>query len=274
MEYLNVKVNHEFSCILCGHFESENFVHMERNIGIHVLIIVEQGILNIDIAGVKYKVKAGEMILLPANRSHRGYRDSDTSGSIKYFWAHFVILNEHMYSPVKEDNFALPIYFTLNNRDRVRILSNQLLDVSLTTGIRQRYCDFLFTALCYEIASQFENDNITENLTVNKAVSYINININKKITLQDVAEKIGYSKQYLSRVFKEYMKMSVNNYIIKKKLEFAKYMLTASDESVSAIADMIGFDDTGYFMRVFKKSEGMTCLKYKNAYSKMYINDK
>ena len=60
---------------------------------------------------------------------------------------------------------------------------------------------------------------------------------------------------------------------MEKKLTIAKQMLYASNESVAAIASELGFDDAGYFMRMFKKHEGITCGEYRNAYSKLYLNN-
>lgn len=56
MKYMNINMEHEFLHILCGRLIADSFVHMERMINIHVLIIVERGILNIEIGGERYKI--------------------------------------------------------------------------------------------------------------------------------------------------------------------------------------------------------------------------
>lgn len=272
MKYLNINLEHEFSSILCGRLIADNFVHMERNMDIHVLIVVEKGVLNIQIDEDNFKVSEGEVVILPANIVHKGFKDEDTNSHIEYFWAHFVIKNDFKISDSHGEDLCIPIKFKLSDYARVRILYNQLLDVHMLTGARKKYCDFLFTALCCEIAVQSEYENVSGNSIVNKAAAWIELNINMPISLEDTAKALGYNKRYLSRIFREHMGITVNEFITEKKLTLAKQLLTGSDETVTSIAMQIGFSDTGYFMRTFKKHEGVTCLEYRNAYSKMYVN--
>ena len=274
MNYLNINMEHEFSSVICGKFESEDFVHIQRCLSSNVMIIVEYGIFNIEIGGRRYKVKPGELILLPSGVIHRGFRDPDTCGKVKYFWAHFFPNAEYAYADTRKGNFSLPVYFKLSDYGRARILYNQLLDVHRLTNVRQKYCDFLFTTLCCEIVTQFENANISGCGIVNKAVSWIELNINNPISLEDVSASLGYNKRYLSRIFKENIGSTINEFILQKKLTVAKQLLTGSDESIASISELVGFNDTRYFMRVFKKHEGLTCMQYRNSYSRMYLNNR
>lgn len=273
MKYMNINMEHEFLHILCGRLIADSFVHMERMINIHVLIIVERGILNIEISGERYKIRRGESVILPANILHSGYRDEDTDGHIEYFWAHFATESGFSISDTR-NNFSVPLHFALTDYARVRILYNQLLDVYSLTGARKKYCDFLFTALCCEIAAQSEYESVSGNKAVNKAAAWIELNINAPISLEQAADALGYNKRYLSRIFRCHTGMTVNEFIAEKKFTLAKQMLTGSDETVTSIAAQLGFTDAGYFMRAFKKREGVTCMEYRNAYSKMYLNKK
>lgn len=271
MKYFNINTEHELTSILCGRLIADNFTHMERLIDIHVLIIVEQGILNIEISGERYKACPGEMIILPANVVHRGFSDADTDGHIEYFWAHFITEGGCELSDTRS-GFSVPLHFALTDYARARILYNQLLDIHSLTGTQKKYRDFLFTALCCEIAVQAEHESVSGNKMVNRAAAWIELNIGEPISLEQTAEALGYNKRYLSRVFKENTGMTVNEYISEKRFTLAKQLLTGSDETVTAIALKLGFADAGYFMRAFKKREGMTCGEYRNAYSKMYLN--
>ncbi len=273
MKYMNINTDREFSSILCGRLISRNFVHMERNMRLHVLIVVEEGVLNIEMDSVRYKAHRGEALILPGEVLHKGFRDSDTAGGIRYFWAHFLIGSDFSVDDERKGRLSIPVHFKLTDYARVNILYNQLLDVHKLTGARQRYCDFLFTALCYEIASQSEHEGVSENKAVNRAVAWIELEIKSKLSLETVAKAIGYNKRYLAKIFKESTGMTVNEFITEKKLMLAKQLLSASDESIGAIAESLGFEDAGYFMRLFRRHEGVTCSEYRNAYSKMYLNN-
>lgn len=237
------------------------------------MIIVEDGILNIAIDEEHYKIRKGEMIIMPAQHWHKGFSDDDSKRPIKYFWSHFIISSEYELSKTPQNSFTIPLIFKITNFARVNILFNQLLDVAKLSGIRKQYCDFLFTSLCCEIAMQYDMENVSDNRVVNQAAAWIELSISSPISLDDVAAKIGYNKRYLSRVFKEYMSMTVNEFITSKKLTLAKQLLSGSDMSIASISDHLGFNDSSYFMRLFKKHEGITCSEYRNAYSKLYLND-
>lgn len=274
LNHLSIDLKGPLGFILCGKLVAENFVHFGRCIDIHVLIVVEKGVLNIELNGMRYKVREGEAFLMPAKCFHNGFCDEDTRGGIKYFWAHFVIDNDFCFNGQCGNDIRIPIYFKLNNPARVNILYNQLLDISKLGTVDLRYCSFLFTALVCELAFQAKSERISSNNLVNKAVSWIELHIEEPISLDSVSSALEYNKRYLSRVFKEYMKISVNKYIEKCKMELAKKMLTGSDEQVTGIARQLGYEDACYFMRVFKKYEGITCTQYRSAYSRMYLNHK
>lgn len=271
MQYLNIFSPHELNHILCGRLEAKSFVHMYRLINIHVLIVVEEGVLNIEIGGVRHKIRRGEAVLLPAFVPHTGFCDNDTDGRVSYFWAHFTAEKSEL-SDERSGDLSLPCLFKLADYARVRILYNQLLDVNKLSGTKKKYCDFLFTALCCEIASQAEYENISGNKTVNHAIAWIEMNINSPVSLEQVAAALGYNKRYLSRIFQKNTGMTINEFITDRKMNLAKQLLTGSDEKISSIAMQLGFGDAGYFMRTFKKHEGVTCREYRNAYSKMYKN--
>ncbi len=71
------------------------------------------------------------------------------------------------------------------------------------------------------------------------------------------------SKYHLSHTFTRVHGVSIGKYILNKKIEESKLMLTESKTSVADIAESLGFDDTSYYCRVFKKSVGITPSAYR-----------
>ena len=72
--------------------------------------------------------------------------------------------------------------------------------------------------------------------------------------MEQVAEEFGYNYAYLSRLFKKKSGMSMNKYITKKKIEFAKTLIQDKpDMRLSEISDLCGYEDSRYFSRVFKR---------------------
>ncbi len=101
-------------------------------------------------------------------------------------------------------------------------------------------------------------------LLANQAVSYIQQNFDKKISLKDVAENLNLSKYYLCSIFKKETGDNVSYYINKLRIEKAKMLLHKPDRKSKEIFEEVGYSNQQYFSKVFKKLTGMTVLEYKD----------
>ena len=59
------------------------------------------------------------------------------------------------------------------------------------------------------------------------------------------------------------MGINFNTYLNNKKIEYAKEVLKTTDTPILNIALDLGFEDCGYFIKVFKKSQGLTPKRYR-----------
>ncbi|MCI9439951.1 MAG: helix-turn-helix transcriptional regulator [Ruminococcus sp.] len=83
------------------------------------------------------------------------------------------------------------------------------------------------------------------------------------IELGELAEKMGISKEYLSRLFKQHEGIPIVEYILNVKIEAACNMLKYSDRQVNEIADYLSFGSLSYFSRIFKKKMGVSPQQYR-----------
>lgn len=95
------------------------------------------------------------------------------------------------------------------------------------------------------------------------AIQYIQENYNENIAINELAERYGMSPNYFSSVFKKELKQSTVNYITEFRIKKAREYLVETDKSVVEIAKKVGYEDSQYFFRVFKKSTGLTPLQYR-----------
>lgn len=94
---------------------------------------------------------------------------------------------------------------------------------------------------------------------------YIDNHFYETINLVDIAKKYHVSKEHLSRLFKKEVGVSVQNYIIEKRIEYSKRLLMRNGMlSIKTISIMSGYLDLQYFYRVFKRKVGITPSKYRN----------
>ncbi|MCC3868325.1 PocR ligand-binding domain-containing protein [Terrisporobacter mayombei] len=105
--------------------------------------------------------------------------------------------------------------------------------------------------------------------TLKPAIDYIYKNKSENITVESMAKVCHISQSYFSRLFSKEMGDSFSNYISKLKINWAKELLEDSDMSVSQISDELGFNEPGYFIKIFKKYEGVTPSVYRKYYKNM-----
>jgi ligand-binding sensor protein len=104
------------------------------------------------------------------------------------------------------------------------------------------------------------------------ATSYIQRYSNKKITSKDIARYMNLSPDYFCKIFKKQFGQSVMDYIIGYKIGIAKKKLIHSDLSIIEISVDLGFSDSNYFSRVFKKKVGVSPNTYRMNNSSLLID--
>lgn len=96
-----------------------------------------------------------------------------------------------------------------------------------------------------------------KSLHLSKEVKFIKREIDigfRSVDMNDIAEELGYSKEYLYRKFRKEMDISVNNYLQNVRLEKAKeYMSETGKYKIYEICEMVGYEDQVYFSKLFKK---------------------
>lgn len=98
---------------------------------------------------------------------------------------------------------------------------------------------------------------------ISKAIEYINGNIIRDITIDEICFKTHISKFHFCRLFKKITGRTVMEYILETRIVMAKNMLLNESISITEISSRCGFSSISYFSRVFKEKTGITPLNYK-----------
>lgn len=94
---------------------------------------------------------------------------------------------------------------------------------------------------------------------------YVRNNLDKKLTLADIALDLHCSTVTLTEHFKEEFGITIMEYVTRKRMDLAEKLLITTDEPLREIAALTGFSDVEYFSRTFKKHHGTSPAAWRRA---------
>lgn len=103
---------------------------------------------------------------------------------------------------------------------------------------------------------------------------YLKARFQENISLFDVAEKFQMSQYHLSKMFRKTMGSSFVEYLTGLRVERAKELLMDGELSVTDVAFLVGYQDSGYFSKVFRKSTGLSPREFSESVSRSGPNAK
>jgi len=110
-----------------------------------------------------------------------------------------------------------------------------------------------------------EKQNVLKYIDV---MNYIDKNIETRITVKNLASEYNLNEVYFSNMFTKFTGISPSQYIINKKLEKAMLLLKSTDLSVKEISYSLGFNDSLYFSRLFKRKCLLNPTDFRNNLNK------
>lgn len=94
-------------------------------------------------------------------------------------------------------------------------------------------------------------------------IQYIQKHYKEEISMQDAAEAMNYSNTYFCKLFKQVFHKGFTTYLTEYRIEKAKELLVDITANVKDISDKVGYKDSNYFAKVFKRAEGVTPSEYR-----------
>ena len=217
-----------------------------------------------------YSLSAGDAFLVYPN-TEVIYR-ADDADPWEYAWVGFtgsdaaMILRATDFTPKTPCIFQMPAGYEIRH---------QLLHIYDARGNEFRHAvemsGRLYTALALfmEGAHKKEAEH-TANTYVQKSIEYISANYSYPITVEDIAAYVGLSRSHLFRSFETVMQQSPKEYLTQFRMKQACDLLEHSDLSVTAIANSVGFDNSLYFSKSFRRQKGMPPREYRNAHGRQH----
>lgn len=138
-------------------------------------------------------------------------------------------------------------------------------DYLLKPWKEERLCELISTAI-ENVRSMQKTDSIVHSQK-DVIKDYIDRNYKKDISAKDVAGILGYSDVYFSKVFKQLFDDNFINYLTKIRIDRAKVLLKDVSFNIKEVGKSVGYADSNYFTKVFKRSVGMSPSEYRSKHN-------
>jgi AraC-like DNA-binding protein len=100
---------------------------------------------------------------------------------------------------------------------------------------------------------------------VRQAMAYVHQHYAEPISRDDMADHLGMSGDYLSHCFRTEVGMTPITYLNRYRVNKARVLLAESELNVTEVAMAVGFSDSGYFSRVFRRQVGVSPDAYRRS---------
>ena len=262
-----------------GHYPMAEHHYRRREKGIdqYVLIYCIDGRGFYKLNGQTYFVSRNQYFILPAGVPHEYGAAEGEKWTI--YWVHF--RGEHASVYAEGAQKPLDVKATLNSNiaNRNNIFEEMLSTLHFGEGIEDlRYASSLLhyylaslrylrqyrRSVSYDASNSSRPFNTSKDIgVVDAAVHFMKENIERRITLQDILNYVGYSSTRFSTLFKQQTGCSPLSYFNRLKIEYACHMLKVTDMHINQICYKVGIEDSLYFSRLFSKIMGMPPSEYR-----------
>lgn len=159
--------------------------------------------------------------------------------------------------------------FFFENNEEMAIIINKIINICQSSSLfKDTLADLSLQELLVKIVQSQtlkginEGNSTTKNPVLLHIISLIRENISNKIELKNIAKNAGLSTSTLYRLFKSELGVSPVEFVMLEKIKLAKRYLTDKDVYIKNVSYEAGFEDSNYFIRLFKHYEGITPKQY------------
>lgn len=163
-------------------------------------------------------------------------------------------------------------YYFYNNIELATTINKLIKECTSTSITKDALADLTLQELLIRIIQTQTAKSIDDgffsdpNNPITPVVEYIRKNLKENISMKSLSEKACMSTTSFYRFFRRELGMSPIEFVINEKLKCAKQLLKNPKIQINEVCYLSGFEDSNYFIRLFKKHEGITPKQYQLLY--------
>ena len=253
-----------------GFFPNVKYHYNKKGEGVDycILIYCVQGKGWFEIENKRHVVNPGDFFILPSQTPYSFGADNDNPWSI--YWIHFKgnVALSFVPHPI------IPYSIAPDEHSRIQERIDLIEEIygCLESGFIKEYYVYACSCLHHLLSSflylqPFRRVKLSQGQkqhTAEQIIHYMREHVNKKLNLEQLAEKFHLSVSQFSFVFKQYTSHSPIDYFIRLKIQKACQYIELTNLKISEISLLLGFEDLAYFSRIFTKVMNMPPSTYKS----------
>lgn len=250
-----------------------HFINRETGCEEYILIYCSQGEGWFVLNGERHIVTRNQFFILPPETPH-SYGSSEHAPWYIY-WVHFKGEKAKTIYKQLQGIHSIDIGEDSRIADRLSFF-DELLNImeSETSDETVNYANLSFNHLIssflyvstYRKAKHIR-EKAEKTFFISLATHYMNEHIEQKLTLKDLADHFNYSESYFYRLFYKETQYAPITYFLHLKMKRACQLLKNTQLKINQISFKLGFEDSYYFSRLFKKTIGMSPKKFRETES-------
>lgn len=266
-----------------------------RRIYDHQFFFCFTGTANFVVGERSYKVKSGQLIIIPPNTPHYFWVDDDETGELYWFHCDLFYYDDREWvsefykgpdyvrlfspeipepqhireNPVFEGGYRLPETLILESPSDMEYQFRSIQKAYNQQGpywhltARIHFVE-IFTMILNETRQDAARTSGHRHV-IHQIQTTVAHNYYRKLSVAEICAETGLNTEYASKLFKQETGQRLVEYVNCFRLKKAKNLLLESDLSVADIAEMVGFSSENYFCSVMRKYEGKTPETMRNA---------
>ena len=229
-------------------------MHMHR---CYEIILVREGSMAVKVEREVYEASAGDMVLIKPNRVH----SLETVGHSRHKLCIFSPELIAAVSPLlKKHPLTSPVLREVGSPYRDLF---EAIDESASVGGIKGFLYCLCDLFCKQLDLSREEGSSGKDHLIRDTLRYVEENVHAPCPLSVIAEALGYSESYLSRVFNEVVGMPLSSYVRHVKINRACYLLKNTRLSVTDIVSQCGYATVATFNHNFREQMGCSPTEYR-----------
>jgi len=271
--------------------------HVQRACSDYVLYIVNDGKMFISENGREYVLERGDILLLEPDKSHTGFKEHFCD----YYFIHFKpnvftafdcseikhiekiitenrsefykcsTMSDELY---KKTRLFIPKDIKIHDSNVLMELTTKADEAITSIYHMSQHCKLICSSKFIEMLAILSDYFSTERLNlrddtvvklskkVEAVIELIHRDYSKKLTGEAISEKLNQNYDYLNRIFKKQIGITIFEYLNNIRIDKAKELLVRGNLKSSEIAESVGFCDEYRFCKVFKQKVGITPKKF------------